>query len=56
MYIKVSQVVQTFPLWQWTHQPLSLRYTDRGVKFYELVSYGKDYLYSYSFNPHLIDK
>ena len=53
--LKISQAVSTFPRWGWTHMPSQLQKTPYGTIFYKLKSYGKDWLYSFSFNPHLIN-
>ena len=35
--------------------PSKQHQTAHHTKYYLLTSYGKDYLYSFSFNPHLIN-
>ena len=51
----ISQVVTTFPRWGWSHMPGQLQKSSNGTIYYKLKSYGKDWLYSFSFNPHLIN-
>lgn len=53
--IKVSQAVQTLTEWSWTHMLGSLCRSQHHTKYYTISSYGKEYLYKFSFNPHLIN-